>query len=89
MFQIFLVLALVASVLADYPTPPPIYEATDYTAWQTEYDSLAPGSRRAQLHIPFTNDAGEADKIDMFRLDLVGDVYERGFAFGALMAPEI
>lgn len=73
--------------MGDYPEPPPIFQASPNTVWD---DKETAGSRRAQIHIPFTNTlTGEADTVDLIRLDLVGDAQERGFAHGALLHREI
>jgi len=39
--------------------------------------------------MPFTNSSGDADVVNLFKLDLVGNAQQRGFAQGELMASEI
>jgi hypothetical protein len=68
-----------------YLTPPAMINPKDYTTWTTSYSK----SRMAKINAPFTNDQGEADTVHIYRLDLVGNQYERGFAHGAMMAKEI
>lgn len=41
------------------------------------------------INAPFTNADGSEDAVNMYRLDLVGNTYDRGFAHGALLAKEI
>ncbi len=43
----------------------------------------------AFLEVPFVDDSGAVDNVHMYRLDLVGNQFERGFDHGALMAKEI
>jgi len=70
-------------VAADYKTPPPILEPV--TEWYGRYQN----SRVGKITGSFTDSDGNADSVHMYRLDLVGNTYERGFAYGALMANEI
>lgn len=77
-------LAAIGGVAAtDYPVPLPTYEASAYTTWQDETVAL---SRKAKIYVPFTAADGSEDMISVFRLDLVGNDYERGYAHGYLMA---
>lgn len=78
-----------AQAQADYATPPPTFEANLYTEWHDSHSDLK-GSRRANIKVPFTNDSGESDSVDIIRVDLVGDEsYQRGYAHGYLLAGEI
>lgn len=74
-----------ASLCLEYPPPPQQLDPTDFTDWSQTYGE----SRRADIHVPFTNEDGSDDFVRLYRLDLVGNAYERGFAHGALMAKEI
>lgn len=76
-------LAAVGTVAAiDYPAPNPTYEASQFTKWSNTIH----GSRKAKVNVPFTAADGSSDFVDIFRLDLVGNDYERGYAHGYLMA---
>jgi hypothetical protein len=79
---VFWFLLALVSVYADYPDPPQTFQAADWTKWD---DVSVKESKRAMVDISF--DGG--DYIKLFRLDLVGDAKDRGFAQGALMAEEI
>lgn len=75
-------LAAVGTIAAvDYPVPNPTFEASQYTKWS----STVNGSKKARVNVPFTAADGSSDFIDIFRLDLVGNDYERGYAHGYLM----
>ena len=78
-----LVLAIAAIAFADYPQPPPTFEASDYTTWHKRFVQK---SRRADINVNFKAADGSDDNISMTRLDLVGSVYERGYAQGFLLA---
>jgi hypothetical protein len=78
--------AIGGAVATDYPVPLPTYEASAYTTWQDETVAL---SRKAKVYVPFTAADGSDDMISVFRLDLVGNDYERGYAHGYLMAKGI
>jgi len=67
----------------DYQTPPPILEPE--TEWYGRYQK----SRVGKTVGSFVDADGNADSVNIYRLDLVGNTYERGFAFGHLMAHEI
>lgn len=76
-------LAAVGAVAAvDYPVPNPTYEASQFTKWT----STIKGSKKAKVNVPFTAADGSSDFVDIYRLDLVGNDYERGYAHGYLMA---
>lgn len=67
-----------------YPTPPDVLYPT------TTWSRLKSGkSRRGEINAPFVNADGSSDNVHMFRLDLVGTDYERGYAQGALLTKEI
>lgn len=70
-------------VSTDYPVPNPTYEATQYTTWS---DQTVGKSRKAKVYVPFTASDGSQDMISIYRLDLVGTDYERGYAHGYLLA---
>ena len=72
----------IASAHADYPDPPQTFQAADWTKWD---DVSVKESKRAMVDVSFD----DGDYIKLFRLDLVGDAKDRGFAQGALMANEI
>ena len=77
-------LAAVNSVAsADYPAPNPTYDAQQYTTWS---DKTVGKSRKAKVYVPFTAADGSQDMISIYRLDLVGNDYERGYAHGYLLA---
>ncbi len=81
-----LLVAVVIAVLTaatTYPVPPPTFEAKDYTTW---HKKLVQKSRRGDIRVDFKADDGSDDYVSMTRLDLVGNVYERGYAHGYLMA---
>ena len=83
--EVALLSALAATGVAaavDYPVPLPTYEASDYTQWSSSVRQ----SKKAKVNVPFTAADGSSDMIDIFRLDLVGNDYERGYAHGFLMA---
>jgi hypothetical protein len=82
---IFASLLAAAAATNEYKTPPPILDPAPYTSWQR---SEGP-SRLAVIDVPFTDESGNADNVHCYRMDLVGDVYARGFAHGALLAKEI
>ena len=84
--QLLICNVTLAKLKTDYPEPPAIFEANEFTKWK----ALKSGSsRRADVNVPFTNKDNEADNIHLYRLDLVGDAATRGYDFGALMANEI
>ena len=66
---------LAGAALAAYPAPPPNFAANQYTTWGAK---VIHGSRRAAVHVPLDN----GDFVHLERLDLVGDAYTRGFAYG-------
>jgi hypothetical protein len=80
---VFFLLTTVLAVVAEYATPPPTFEAKQFTTW---HKVPVQKSRRADIHVDFTGSDGTPDYVDMTRLDLVGNVYERGYAHGYLMA---
>ena len=55
----------------------------------TKWSRFSGKSKFAHLRVPFTNDDGSADDVNLFRLDLVGNQYQRGFDHGAMLAKEI
>lgn len=77
-------LALIAYVAAatNYPTPGATYEAKDFTVWQRR---KVQNSRLADVTVNFKAADGSDDSLHLYRLDLVGSPYERGFAHGALL----
>ena len=78
------VLTLVQVVVAtDYATPPPTFQAKEFTTWQhLKHDN----SKRADILIPFTGTDGLEDSIKLFRVDLVGESYDRGYGHGYLLS---
>lgn len=71
---------------SDYKTPPPTLDPKPYTEWVRTNGA----SRMGLIDVPFTNqDDGTIDNVHLYRLDLVGNAQERGFAHGALLAKEI
>ena len=83
-FTLLSVLAAIGCVVGtEYPAPNPTYEASAYTQWSTE---KVANSRKANVYVPFTATDGSSDMISVYRLDLVGNDYERGYAHGYLMA---
>lgn len=82
---ILLLVAVVVAVVSatTYPVAPPTFEAKSFTTWQKK---LVQKSRRADIQVDFKADDGSDDYVTMTRLDLVGNVYERGYAHGYLMA---
>lgn len=80
-------LSMVALAQAtDYPPAPPTFQAKDYTTWAKLRHEK---SKRADINVRYTNTAGEADYVDLFRVDLVGDAYNRGYGHGYLLRKEI
>eukprot|EP01040_Poterioochromonas_malhamensis_P020470 gene20470-24437_t len=86
--SLVVLLALIAYMAAatDYPTPGATFAAKDYTVWQHR---KVQNSRRADVTVNFKAADGSDDYIHLFRLDMVGNPYERGFAHGALLTKEI
>lgn len=86
--SLIVLLALVAYLAAatDFPTPAATFEAKDYTVWQRR---KVQNSRLADVTVNFKNADGLDDSVHLFRLDMVGTPYERGFAHGALLTKEI
>ena len=82
--SLVVLLALIAYMAAatDYPTPGATFAAKDYTVWQHR---KVQNSRRADVTVNFKAADGSDDYIHLFRLDMVGNPYERGFAHGALL----
>jgi hypothetical protein len=79
-----LALATVGIVAStDYPAPQPTYEAGSFTTWDSK---TIKNSKKAKIDVPITLEDGSSDYISMYRLDLVGNDHERGFAHGYLMA---
>lgn len=68
---------------ATYQTPPPTYEAKDYTQWNLKHTGK---SKRANINVNFKTEEGADDYISLIRLDLVGNSYDRGYAHGFLLA---
>lgn len=81
------VLILPAIYATDYPTPAATFEAKEYTNWNNLKRSGK--SRRADIHVDFKAEDGSDDFVHMYRLDLVGSAYDRGYAQGFLMAKGI
>jgi hypothetical protein len=82
---LFLVLLAVPVVRsADYKAPPPTFEAKDFTKWDNIKRSGK--SRRADIHVDYKAEDGSDDFVHLYRLDLVGNAYDRGYAQGYLMA---
>lgn len=67
-----------------YPVPAATYEASDHTVWSDKEGK----SKRGTTQVNFVND-GNDDAVSLIRLDLVGNAYERGFAYGKLLNKEI
>lgn len=65
-----------------YPVPGATFEARDYTEWGNRREGK---SRRAAIDVKFQDGEGKDDYISMVRLDLVGNSYDRGFAYGKLL----
>jgi hypothetical protein len=66
---------------------PPILDPAPYTEWTlTSSDGL---SKRANVNVPFTNQTGDDDFVNLWRADLVGDATQRGFSQGELFVDEI
>jgi len=84
----FVILALgcALALKGNYPTPPPTFEAKDWTKWDLRKSGK---SRRANIDVKFQAADGSDDYISMTRLDLVGTAYERGYAQGQLLNKEI
>lgn len=72
-----------SAVANTYPEPPPTFAAKDYTQWSLK---RAGKSRRADISVTFQANDGSDDYINMFRLDLQGNSYERGYAHGFLLS---
>jgi hypothetical protein len=70
-------------IAADYPTPNPTYDAAQFTQWNP---ASVKNSKKANIYVPFVASDGSNDMISIYRLDLVGNDYERGYAHGFLMA---
>lgn len=83
--QFFAVAALgaVGATTTKYSEPPLILQPA------TEWTGVYGESRVGKTTGTFVNSNGEQDQVSVFRLDLVGNTQERGYAFGALMAHEI
>jgi hypothetical protein len=65
----------------------PILDPAPFTKWvSTSGDGL---SRKAVLSVPFVNASGSDDSVNLWRVDLVGNAQQRGFAQGELLAVEI
>jgi len=82
---VFLLCASSLRSACSYQTPPPIFEASQYTSWYGMFES----SRVADIHVPFKTADGGSDSVFLKRVDLIGDEYARGRAHGALLAMEI
>jgi hypothetical protein len=76
-------LATISTFAATYPAPPQTYEAKEFTHWSLK---RAGKSRRADINVDFKAADGTDDYIHLFRLDLQGTAYERGYGQGYLMA---
>lgn len=79
---------LAASVAGQtaYDIPPPTFDPQPYTQWTKSVEK----SKLAIVNVPFVNSAdGSEDNVGIYRLDLVGSTYERGYAHGYLLAKEI
>lgn len=77
-------LSLLGTALATvYPTPPDVLYPT--TTWVKKSGK----SKMGHINAPFTAADGSSDNVHMYRLDLVGTDYERGYAHGALLSKEI
>jgi hypothetical protein len=73
------VLGVVASSLPTaYPPPPPTFPGKLFTKFNPE---TVNGSRVGTVFIPFTDANNTADFVQFNFLDLVGDSYNRGFAY--------
>jgi hypothetical protein len=79
--------SLSAIFAAEYKAAPPTFEAKPNTVWN--HLRKAGSSRRAEIGIDFKADDGSDDFVHMYRLDLVGSAYERGYAQGFLLSKEI
>ena len=88
-FSLLIALLICSAVLihaTDYPTPGVTFAAKDYTTWNKR---SVMKSKRADIHIDFTAEDGSPDYIHLYRLDMVGTPYERGYAQGYLLSKEI
>lgn len=85
-----IILAAVAvlncAVATEYQTPPPTFEAKQYTVWSGKTIN---NSKRGEIYVPFTAADGSSDMVSVLRVDLVGDNKQRGYAHGYLLAKEI
>lgn len=77
--------ALAVAAATDYPAAPPIFDAKPSTTWGRRSGK----SRLGEINVAFTAEDGSSDFVKMFRLDLVGDAYTRGYDQGFLMHKEI
>jgi hypothetical protein len=83
-FVLLLIVAVVAVVCAtNYPVAAPTFEAKDYTTW---HKTMVKKSKRADIRVDFKAADGSDDYVSMTRVDLVGNVYDRGYAHGYLLA---
>lgn len=78
-------LVVVVALVCAYKEAPRTFEAKDFTRWGKFHEA----SKKGSIKVDFTDDAGNADVIELTRLDLVGDAKSRGIAHGALLAKEI
>ncbi len=76
-------LLLPVALCATYQTPPPTFEAKEYTNWNNL--KRAGKSRRGDIYVPFKANDGSDDFVSMTRVDLVGNAYDRGYAHGFLL----
>jgi hypothetical protein len=69
-FVILAMLSLTAqAAMSDYPSPPPTFEASAYTTWDSPAtEDFLNGSRRGLIHVPY-----EGGDISMVRIDLASD----------------
>jgi hypothetical protein len=81
--------AISAKSISEYQTPPPIFDPSTYTTWVQEVTTTGGLSRKSLIDVPFKSEDGSDDNVHMYRVDLVGNTYERGFAHGALLTKEI
>eukprot|EP00349_Pseudokeronopsis_sp_Brazil_P006323 CAMPEP_0202971564 /NCGR_PEP_ID=MMETSP1396-20130829/28371_1 /ASSEMBLY_ACC=CAM_ASM_000872 /TAXON_ID= /ORGANISM="Pseudokeronopsis sp., Strain Brazil" /LENGTH=464 /DNA_ID=CAMNT_0049701063 /DNA_START=25 /DNA_END=1419 /DNA_ORIENTATION=+ len=86
--SLVVLLALIAYLAAatDYPPAGPTFAAKDYTVWSRR---KVQNSRLADITVNFKATDGSDDSVHLYRLDMVGTPYERGFAQGSLMTKEI
>jgi hypothetical protein len=69
----------------EYNDALPILDPAPHTTWSDSYGE----SRKGFIDVPFKDQNYNDDNVHMYRLDLVGDIKQRGYAQGYLLAKEI